>query len=67
MMTPPPVATSKRILVVLTACVLQLTCIFVFAADNSVSAERYALKVVAGTTPARGMSATLQVPEGGMA
>ena len=48
MITSTPVQTFKRILVILTACVLQLTCAFVFAADNGVSAELHAFKVVSG-------------------
>lgn len=50
MITSAPVQTFKRILVILTACVLQLTCAFVFAADNGVSAELHAFKVVAGAS-----------------
>jgi len=50
MITSTPVQTFKRILVLLTACVLQLSCAFVFAADNGVSAELHAFKVVATAT-----------------
>jgi uncharacterized repeat protein (TIGR01451 family) len=47
MIPSTPVQLCKRILVILTACVLQLSCALVFAADNGVSAELRAFKVVA--------------------
>lgn len=43
------VPTFKRMLVILTACVFQLSCAFVFAADKGVTAELHAFKVVPGT------------------
>jgi len=46
MITSTPVQTFKRILIALTALVLQLSCAFVFAADNGVSADLHAFKVV---------------------
>jgi len=46
MITSTPVQTFKRILVLLTACVLQLSCALVFAADSGVTAELHAFKVV---------------------
>jgi len=45
MITSTPIQTFQRIVVILTACVLQLTCAFVFAADNNVTVALQAFKV----------------------
>jgi uncharacterized repeat protein (TIGR01451 family) len=49
MITCIPVPTVKRCLVILTACILQFACAFVFAADgDKVDVTLHAFKVVAG-------------------
>jgi uncharacterized repeat protein (TIGR01451 family) len=46
MITATPVQSFKRILVILTACILQLASAFVFAADKDVTVQLHAFKVV---------------------
>lgn len=46
MMMSTPVQTYQRILVILTACILQFASAFVFAADNNVNVALKAFKVV---------------------
>lgn len=52
----------KRILVILTACVLQFACAFVFAADNGVTATLNAYKVIAGKDGQKLVATTQALP-----
>lgn len=52
----------KRILVTLTACLMQFACAFVFAADNGVSATLHAFKVVAGKEGQKLVATTEALP-----
>jgi uncharacterized repeat protein (TIGR01451 family) len=45
MITSTPIQTYKRILVLLTACMLQFSCALVFAADDNVTVALHAFKV----------------------
>lgn len=63
MITSTPVQTFKRILVILTACVLQFSCAYVFAADNDVKVDLHAFKVV-GSGAAQKLVATTEALPG---
>lgn len=52
----------KRILVILTACVMQFACAFVFAADNGVIATLNAFKVVTGKDGQKLVATTQALP-----
>lgn len=52
----------KRILVILTACLMQFACAFVFAADNGVTATLHAFKVVAGKDGQKLVATTEALP-----
>jgi len=62
MITSTRVQTFKRILVILTACLLQLSCAYVFAADNGVTAELHAFKVVTGANGQKLVATTEALP-----
>ena len=61
MITSTPVPNFKRILVILTACVLQLTCAFVFAADD-VSVQLHAFKVTGAANAQKLVPTTEALP-----
>lgn len=56
------VPTFKRMLVILTACVFQLSCALVFAADKGVTAELHAFKVVSGANGPQLVATTEALP-----